>query len=61
MITSGVALCPRCSKLPDVIVGSEVTLMCREHGHMAIGATWAKAVDHWNRYIAYVTAQAVGA
>jgi hypothetical protein len=53
-------LCPTCKKPPtDSKEGKEVTLECKPHGFMAIGYSRAQAARHWNRFIGFITRDAV--
>jgi len=44
--------CPQCHLTPVVEAGEiPIELVCRRHGHRAVGDTLVKAVRHWNMYV----------
>ncbi len=47
--------CPGCNKPPEVKYRKEGWIVCcGEHGHIAMGNTYAQALIFWNRYIEFV-------
>lgn len=48
--------CPTCQKQPELVIDKEgnFILECARHGHIAMGASEAQAIDHWNLYISFV-------
>ena len=51
--------CPNCRKAPDMKCDEDTdvwTITCLEplHGHMAMGTSLTKAIEHWNHYIGFM-------
>ncbi len=47
--------CPHCGKPPEVKYRrNNWIFICDEHGHIAMGDTYAQAAIFWNRYIQFV-------
>lgn len=58
MSLDGCKRCPDCHLVPTVTFECPGTwLSCDEHGHRAVGDTLTKAVEHWNRYVTFVTGE----
>jgi hypothetical protein len=57
----GLKRCPTCKQVPDIIIEDiqHTTIQCIQHGHMAMGADVEQTVRHWNKYISFVTRDAV--